>query len=225
MPFNIYGPQTSYGGYPLLSSGEIGLTFAGLTVAPLMVKETLAEMLFSMQAIPGMHDYGMDGIADIMFRVYSLVSDDICGSIGAAGCTCVLFAGYCTTQHRLRAFRMEIDQKSSLSCKEVLINEGEVEVFGSGEIAAKAKMPGTARERELLGVLQDVIDDAKVPSVGGNPQFGSFYGQKFQPAGVAKLDGNNVHYWRGMLDLNAPTFTQSTKLIPNFRLLNLIKTP
>ena len=39
-----------------------------------MVKEALAEVLFKMQGVPNFHDCGMDGIADLVFRAYKVIS-------------------------------------------------------------------------------------------------------------------------------------------------------
>jgi hypothetical protein len=140
-----------------------------------------------------------------------------------------VFAGYCATQNKLRAFRIETDTQNQRHKSEVLVNDGEMEIFGSGAAAARKLIPNGAREREIIGVLQVVIDDHSVPSVGGNIQYGSFAGSKFQPAGVAKLSDKDelgysgVHYWRGPLDLNGSDFDQAEGLTPNFPMLDLIR--
>jgi len=230
IPFNIYGPDVPGDRLPPISCGDLGMAFSGSALGVLMVKEALAELLFSMQAIPVFrNDYGMDAIKDFVFRAYEVISRDLCKTICERGCTSFVFAGFCATQNKLRAFRMKTDEQNQRQESELLINDGEMEIFGSGATAARKLMPNGAREREIIGVLQAVIDDASVPSVGGNIQYGSFVGSKFQPAGVAKLSDRDelgdsgVHYWRGPLDLNGSDFDQAEGLTPNFPMLDLIR--
>jgi hypothetical protein len=229
IPFNIYGPDGPSDGTPPISCGDLGMAFAGYAVGALMVKEALAEVLFSMQAAPddGV-DYGMDGIADFVFRAYKAISRDLCATISEQGCTCIVFAGFCAKQQKLRAFRMETDAGNVTRTSEVLTKDGDMEIFGSGKPAAELLMPEEARERDIIDALQRVIDDSFVPDVGGNIQYGSFGGLKFLPAGVAKLGDadelgyREVHYWRGSLDLNGSNFDPLNGLTPNFPVLDLI---
>jgi hypothetical protein len=234
IPFNIYGPDEPGSDRPLILSGDLGMAFAGSAIGALMVKEALAEVLFSMQVVPifrDSHDYGMDCVANFVFRVYEVISRDLCATIDKHGCTCIVFAGHCAKQNKLRAFRIETDAQSQRHKSEVLTGNTDMEIFGSpaGETAARSLMPKGARERDIIEVLQRVIDDSSVPSVGGNIQYGSFAGSKFQPAGIAKLGDadefghSEVHYWRGSLDLNGSDFDQANGLTPNFPMLDLIR--
>lgn len=91
IPFNIYGPDEGDVA-PLILSGDLGMAFAGNAVGALMVKEALAEVLFRMQAVPSFHDYGMEGIADFVFRAYKVISKDLCATILDQGRTCIVFA-------------------------------------------------------------------------------------------------------------------------------------
>ncbi|HEY8098153.1 MAG TPA: hypothetical protein VIE65_18995 [Methylobacter sp.] len=233
IPFNIYGPDEPGSDKPLILSGDLGMAFAGSAVGALMVKEALAEVLFSMQAVPVFGDYadcGMDSIADFVFRAYGVISQELCATIFEHGRTCIVFGGFCATQNKLRAFRMETDVQNQRHISEVLTKDADMEIFGSGKgkTAADSLMPKGARERDIIDVLQRVIDDSSVPDVGGNIQYGSFAGLKFQPAGVAKLGDadelghSGVHYWRGSLDLNGPDFDPINGLTPNFPVLDLI---
>jgi hypothetical protein len=227
IPFNIYGSDGPGSVTPLLFSGELGMTFAGSAVGALMVKEALAEVIFSLQVFP-FDDFGMDAISDYMFRAYRVISRDLCATILEQGRTCIVFAGFCATHQKLRAFRMETDAKNLTHKFEVLTQDGDMEILGSGENTARSLMPKEARERDVIDVLQCVIDDSSVPDVGGNIQYGSFVGSKFQPAGIAKLGAQNelgdreAHYWRGSLDLNGSDLVQPEGLIPNFPMLDLI---
>ena len=109
VPFNIYGPNEPNSEKPLLFSGDLGMAFAGSAIGALIVKEALVEVLYSMQSIPTYHDYGMDGVADFVFCAYGVISKDLCATILEQGRTCIVFAGYCAMQKKLRAFRIETD--------------------------------------------------------------------------------------------------------------------
>lgn len=225
IPFNIYGPNEQNSSIkPLILSGDLGMAFAGSAIGALMVKEALAEVLFSMQCIPSFHDYSMDGIADFIFRAYKVISKDLCQAMFENGRTCIVFGGYCSKQQKLRAFRIETDNQNQQYSCEVLKDTG-IEIFGTGEIAARKLIPDNAKEANIINALQTIIDDPKVPSVGGNIQYGSFVNCKFQPVGIAKLSNDGVHYWRGSLDLNGADFDQARGLTPNFPYLDLINQP
>jgi hypothetical protein len=140
------------------------------------------------------------------------------------GRTCVVFAGYCSKEKRLRAFRLETDNLNNVSFEEIIKEPDEVLIFGSGKACAESLLKGCSSltDRIIINALKQVIDDPNVESVGGNIQFGSFDHNKFRPAGVAQLGTEGVHYWRGPLDLNGPAFDQENGLISNFPLLDLL---
>ncbi|WP_354048739.1 hypothetical protein [Bradyrhizobium sp. LB12.1] len=221
IPFNIYGPDEDDVA-PLILSGDLGMAFAGNAVGALMVKEALAEVLVRMQAVPSFHDYSMEGIADFVFRAYRVISAELCATILEHGRTCIVFAGYCAIQKRLRAFRIETDHQNFCHKREVLVSDGQHEAFGSGASPQLNASIAGQGEQNIVQALLSVIDDPAIPGVGGNVQYGRFKGSNFQTLGVAKLSDDGVHYWRGPLDLNGPDFDQSDGLIPNFPLLNMI---
>ncbi|MGP0104337.1 hypothetical protein [Rhodoblastus sp.] len=232
IPFNIYGPEEPGGTKPLISSGDLGMAFAGNAVGALMVKEALAEVIFCMQVVPTFpdsDDKGMDSIADFVFRAYEVISKNLCATILEQGRTCIVFGGHCVIQNKLRAFRIETDDQNQRHKREILTGNTDVEIFGSGDDAAHKLMPSGATERDSIDVLQRVINDSSVPTVGGNIQYGSFAGSKFQPAGIAKLGDRDefghreVHYWRGPMDLNGSDFDQSGGLVPNFPMIDFIR--
>jgi len=232
IPFNIYGPEEPGGTKPLISSGDLGMAFAGSAVGALMVKEALAELIFCMHFGPNFRDsddYGMDSIADFVFRAYEVISKDLCETIGDPGRTCIVFGGHCVIQNKLRAFRIETDYQNQRHKREVLKENGDMEIFGCGKDAARKLMPSGATELDIIDVLKRVINDYSVSTVGGNIQYGSFAGARFQPAGIAELSDRNergdsvAHYWRGPLDLNGSDFDQACGLVPDFPMLDFIR--
>lgn len=222
MPFRIFSPNDESGKRDLIVTGDLGLCFAGSAIGALMTKDALSELVSNLQAVPGFHDTGMDGIADFVKRGFEAVSKEVSSAMFEKGQTKIVFAGYCECQKRLRAFSMERDRDNQFSFEEILKDCAGHEIFGSGSAAAIKLLGGDPMsEKVAIRILQSVIDDDNVKDVGGNIQYGRFNGKEFQPYGVARI-GDTVHYWRGPLDFNGPDFDQAKGLVSNFPLLDLI---
>ena len=88
---------------------------------------------------------GMDDISDLIFRGFQVITRSIGSAIFGAVATCVVFAGYCGAQHRIRAFRMEVDRRNSHSIREVLLAIGDLEVS-----AAANRRPAKDCHRALI---------------------------------------------------------------------------
>jgi len=224
VPFTVYSVGDPGQRDPVVVSGDLGMAFAGSSIAALMTKEALAEVVRDVQGIPGYHDMGMDGLSDLMFRGFRGITQSIGSAIFEKVATCVVFAGYCGSQQRIRAFRMEVDEANNHSIREALLTVGDLEVFGSSERAAREKLPSSPKAKDIIQVLRAVIGDLSIDDVGGNIQYGDFKGKTFQPAGVAEMGSTSkgVHYWRGPLDLNGEAFDQDKGLLPRFPYLDLI---
>lgn len=225
IPFNIYGPNDEHNQAPLITCGDIGMTFAGATVLPLMVREALAEILFRVQAMPGYSQYDMDAISDLLFNSFDLIARDADLVTNSNIDACIVFAGYCTTNQTYRAFLMDVTRQSRPAKREILTAPLDIEIVGTGKAAASTLIRASATQSQIVNALQAVIDDPSVPTVGGNIQYGRFRGSNFQPFGIIKTDAAGVHYWRGPLDLNAPPFEPGTGLVPNFPYLDLDSLP
>jgi|SRR5271165_5916074 len=210
IPFSIYSVGGS--GQPL-ASGDLGMTFSGSSVAALMTKEALAEVMREVSVID-IHDFSMDALVDLIFRGFQVITRNIGGAILERVATCVVIAGYCVRQERIRAFRMEVDRANRCTIREVLLAVGELEVFGSGEMAARKNLPSSPGTKEIIHALRAVIEDQTIDDVGGHIQFGHFEGSTFRVAGIAEPVGQCLHYWRGPLDLNGEEFDREKGLIP-----------
>lgn len=226
VPYTIYDAAGPGESAPVESSGDLGMAFSGSSSVALMTKEALAEIVRDLQGIRHVHDMDMDGIADVMRRGFRVICDNISQALFESVATCVVFAGQCNTQGRIRVFKMSVDSTNIHSFTEILPNNGDFTAFGSGSKFAQPKLAGMSlpSQKDFLIVLKSVIDDPSVEDVGGSIQYGNFKNGSFQPAGVAML-GNTpqgVHYWRGPLDLNGPDFDQAAGLFPRFPYLNLI---
>lgn len=224
IPFNIYAPAFAGQNAPLITSGELGMAFAGSSVAALMTKEALAELVRDLQGAPNYHSLDMDGVADVMFRGFSVITREIGQALFGRVATSIVFAGYCISNQALRTFRMTINALNVLSIDEILLQVGDVEIFGSGTSAAEKLLPSSRTSNAIVQTLQSVIDDPSCPDVGGSIQYGHFNGTQFVTVGIAKINPDGaVGYWRGPLDMNGKDFDQVSGLFPRFPCIDRIK--
>jgi hypothetical protein len=211
IPFSI----CSIGKPPV--SGDLGMAFSGSSIAALMTKEALAEVVREVKGVEEIHDLSMDALADLVFRGFKVITRNIAVALLERVATCVVFGGYCMREKRIRVFRMEVDGANNHSIHEVLKAVGDLEVFGSGEPAARRNLPTSSPgTQEILYALRAVIEDETIQEVGGHIQFGHFVDSNFQVAGIAEPFDNHkrIHYWRGPIDLNGDEFNRETGLVP-----------
>ncbi|MEO8559954.1 MAG: hypothetical protein ABI439_12880 [Rhodospirillales bacterium] len=224
VPFNIYDATESNGKKTLITSGDLGFAFAGSALGSLIIKEAISELIAELQGIAGHHQTDMYGISQFIFKAYEAISKDVCAALAKNGLTCIVFSGYCQKAEKLRTFRMETNISNQSSINEILL-ENTFEVIGSGAEPAKKLLPSAKiSQADAINALKNIIEDKSIADVGGHIQYGSFINNRFQPAGVASVDDDDlINYWRGPFDLNAAYFNNDDGLIPNFPLLDLIK--
>lgn len=222
MPYNIYGPVTNGQPADLLQCGDIAITFAGHSVLPLMIKETLAEILYRVQVIPGYSRYDMDALSKLIFHAFEIIAKDADFKTYGAINVGIIFGGWCETARKHRIYKMEVTQDTRPSLTEILVNPDSIEVMGSGKVEAERLLSGKPlNQKTIFGVLKAVIDDPAVNTVGGNMQYGDLNANRFRLFGMSEVENGQVHYWRGMLDLNSEEFTNSMSLVPNFPSVDL----
>lgn len=179
-----------------------------------------------MQAVLGYTDTSFANIAQFVYRAYRTISRTLCAQIFEKGLSTVVLAGYCPVQSKVRAFRLSTDLQNQSSFDEILQDDQEFVFFGSGSTAANQRIAGLGHvpsSREILDIVQAVIDDPGISGVGGNLQYGYFKGRSFQTFGIFELDEEGVHYWRGPLDLRSPDFDNGESFILSYPLIDLTK--
>lgn len=210
LPYQVLDPEDveNNGIRTVAFGGELGMCFAGSAINSFTVKESLAEVLKSLQHVPGHTDTSMKGIASFIFAAYKVISQRICETaIGPNGRAEMLVGGFCQEQKSIRVFRFTTDDRNQHSYLEVLTTTPHV-LVGTGAKAAKNDMPLDPTELDYLNVLRSVIADPNVDSVGGNVQYGRFVGDRFLVHGIYEI-GPPVRHWRGGLDLNSQDFVKN----------------
>lgn len=206
LPYRIFSPRDSSGTRTLDASGELGMCFAGSAVGSLFVKEAIAEILKELQYAPGYTNISMSGLANLIFTAYRLISVEVCRTvIGEKGRATIVIAGWCIERRCVRTFLMETSKDNKHSCTEILTAPNEHLFVGSGKTKAEALIPPYPSSTDYLKALKSIIDDPSENSVGGSIQYGQCEGNEFKISGIVELK-DDVHYWRGALDLNSREF-------------------
>lgn len=196
-------------------TGELGLCFAGSVVNSLTLKESLVEIIRTLQYAPGYTDITLEGLARYIFTIYQQISQELCAtSIGERGRATLLLGGQDTQSKEVRVFRFSTDRHNVSSMAEVLKREGEYVLLGSGEPAARRLLAADLGSARLMSVLKAVIDDREERTVGGHMQYGRFEGSKFTVFGVAERAESGVHYWRAAIDLNSERLVTTEHVLP-----------
>lgn len=210
LSYRIIGPTNGSGSGELFQDGEVGICFAGSTVALFGVKETVSEVLMHLQAL---YDtpVGLEAICEIVFSVYKRFVPQMTNAMmGKQGIVQIIVAGYCHASKRHRAYLLSTNLNAQSSMREILADpEGFELLGGSGVGVAKKIIAGKTRPDigDYLCALQQVIEDTSIPDVGGAIVYGHTGEGVFATYGVQDFDAEgNVRYMRGGLDYNHPEF-------------------
>ncbi|HWY98524.1 MAG TPA: hypothetical protein VNY36_05500 [Bacteroidia bacterium] len=175
VPVKISSPTSQETGISTLDYDHtLGVAVTGSTMNASIVKESISEMLQYLQYLPGHTDLSMNGIANLVFKVYERVSRDLYNAIEDASISTLILGGYCPSLERIQVFEYGAtvaDDNIVPFRKEILANNG-YEFYGSG--APEARAVYAAGQRHPLFIIREVIRGTKVSSVGGGLQYGVF---------------------------------------------------
>lgn len=213
VPYVILAPNEDGQPRKVDYSGELGMCYAGHTASSLLVKEAVSEVLKNLQYAPGYTDISMDGIAEFIFQSYKYISKNIGLRFGFEATATMVVAGFCFAQKKVRAYLLELGGNQEFSCVEILQQDGDYHIIGSGKAKAEKEIPSKPSSKHFLLSMKSVIDDNDEPTVGGAIQYGCFEGKKkFKIRGIIEYTDEGVHHWRGGLDLNDPVFQTHSSL-------------
>ena len=98
---------------------------------------------------------------------------------------------------------METDDLNCHHFEEILLQDNDVFLLGSGATDQKIQLSSKPTDQELLNYLKAVIDDPASVGVGGAIQYGRLSDQRLRTFGIVDYK-DNIHLWRGALDMNDP---------------------
>jgi hypothetical protein len=140
--------------------------------------------------IPGYTDISLYGICKEICKFVENTSDKMRLGFGLQDLNVeFLIGGLCPKNQRIMVYRIEIVDKTDhfeSKCYEVLTNENDMVIMGSGKQLAEKIISSKGIEPvyQLLKVLREVCKDSTVLSVGGYLQFGQFIDNDFKIEGV-----------------------------------------
>jgi hypothetical protein len=209
---------------------RIGICYCGDTLAAHLIKETLQEQLLNLQFLPLYNVLSFDSICELIGKVGSEIATSIKADLDWDDPSVeLLVGGYCPDESRLKVNWMRIVSGVDgfkADFQEVLKNEGDYVVLGSGKAKADALIAKdlVPPNYKLMGVLRKVCLDDSEPTVGGFIQYGRFVGQDFHMMGVQdfRIDDKGgfeiIYTWRGtnLFSTDAKYGTDSLVLTGNF---------
>lgn len=186
VPVKISSPRSSETGVINHEySYRLGLAVIGSTINAYTVKETVYEILQNLQYIPTQTDLSMQGIANLVFKVFRKTTEDLAPILCASGMCELILGGYCPEKEYVRVFHFFCETSKhpiAPQYKEILTTDG-VEFYGSGADEAKSIF-NNAPQLAPLRIIKQVIKDNKVNTVGGGLQYGDFTNGNFNICGV-----------------------------------------
>ncbi len=227
-PYVIHAPlEEGKANKKAVYTGDVGICFAGSAVNSLFIKETVSELLKNLQFVPGHTELTIKNLALLVFKVYKKISKELCKTaLGEKGISEFFLTGSLPNDDNAQTYRFSTDKKTNIhNHEEILLNDEDIVFSGSGKSKAeelyKQKSPYS---KNAMTILNEVILDDEVPSVGGNIQYGKLSNGTFKTYGVTEIVSytesgektakrneaveTKIHYWRGCLDLNSPAFEE-----------------
>lgn len=175
---------------PVIFSQRYGFCFAGSLVSAYTFKELIEELLQSMQYLGQPETLSFEAICNCLVGYSSRISSEVCQYMFENGRYEFFLTGYCPKEKFLRAAKFSFEHENGEakgSFVEILQQDQSYEAIGSG--AAEFKRLNTnVSLRDILLVLNAIIDDQTVQSVGGDIQYGSFQKDRdFSISGIIRL--------------------------------------
>jgi len=207
MPCRIYGPWYR-NARDLLHEIDVALLISGSHVTSAVTKESLEEVLKSLQAVPGQTRVSFEKVAKVCFVTYRQISRKVCEAfVGPKGIAGIHLAGYCPERKKLRVFEFSTNKETNEHhCEEVLEQPIGFRFMGSGKRLAENHV--SVSGCTAYQALHRVIDSKEELTVGGPIQYGRFSEKEFRIYLQSELEGGVVRFPRGGLDLNAAAFSE-----------------
>ncbi|WP_175918079.1 hypothetical protein [Burkholderia pyrrocinia] len=198
LPIRVLGTDIDDGGGPrVLFEQTYGFCYAGSLANAATFKEFIGDLLIGVQYLPADEPLSFEKLCNFLCRFCGRISTEIVSRLAENGQYTFFIAGLCPQTTRLRGARFHLEQNAGetlVTFEEVARDEGEYVAVGSGEREFEALFAGQfATMCKVLLTLNQVIDEGKVDSVGGDIQYGSFGKDgNFSVSGLVRISVEDV---------------------------------
>jgi hypothetical protein len=184
-PIKIYSPNMENEPSKLLYQFEYGFGFVGSFVTSFILKESIFDILNSLQCIPGITDISMENICNTIQKFFEIIAKDICEQLAKKGISEIIIIGFCPKDKKQKSYSLTIDAsgyplKTNL---EEILHKPEVLFFGSGRKKAE-EIFKESPDYHLLKILKLAINDDNTRTVGGGLQYGRMENNNFKIFGI-----------------------------------------
>lgn len=201
VPVKIFSPKNSDTQISTIDyDHKLGLAVVGNIINSYTVKEYVYEILQHLQYITDYSELSMDGICELVFKMFNKTTLDLGNMFKEKGLSELLLAGYCLSQNKIRIFKFSCDISNfpiKPFYKEILQCNG-MEFFGSGQIEAK-NIYENNNKLSPLHIIRQVIGEGKVDTVGGGLQYGDFKDGNFNVYGIVDYELDEQGNFKGYL--------------------------
>lgn len=176
LPVHVYGTEGRNGRLNTLLRKQYGFCYSGSLANASTFKALIEDVLDGLQFLGEEQTLSFDKICEFVTYYCSKVSTAMCSCLFEKGQYGFFLTGYCPIKSRPRAalfsFR-QVDGQSIAEYEEVASEDGSYMAIGSGADEAR-RLITEVNNRAMLLLLNRVIDEKRVESVGGDIQYGRF---------------------------------------------------
>lgn len=180
----------------ILLRRQYGFCYAGSLANAATFRALIEDLLDRVQFVHAEHEFAFDDLCEFVRHYCSKISTTVCSCLYENGRYEFILAGFCPLQSRLRAAKFTFEHDigvANAGYSEVAMNEGDFEALGSGREEA-LKLISHVDVESMLLVINQIIDEGHVESVGGDIQYGSFDKEgDFSVSGITRISQEHVN--------------------------------
>jgi hypothetical protein len=183
IPVKVFSPTEEATGVTAVAFEKTyGMCFAGSFTGAYVVREFLMVVLQRLQYVPGWIDISFENICKVVYKYYKHLVTTLNLELEYDHSVDFFISGYCPARKRLMLSKFFIDYGEdfdSLDVKFSLYEQPSAsDVIGTGTDVFNEILQNsggiTDGNLRILSAIKQAITSNKIPSVGGNIQFGKF---------------------------------------------------
>jgi hypothetical protein len=205
LPIRVVGTELDGDGkLKILLEQIYGFCYAGSLANAATFKLLVEDLLVGVQYVSPDVPLSFHELCGFLCHFSEKVSTEVVSRMAENGTYTFLVAGLCPDLKRLRGARFHLEQDAGRTVarfEEVAQNEGDWMAVGTGADEFESIFSGQAvTQTSVLLALNQVIDEGKVATVGGDIQYGSFHSDgDFSVDGITRIsteeaDDSGAHF-------------------------------